>query len=237
MTASGSAVAPLGMVAAFRWEVSALLRRQPDVSRLGNHRFRFGLKGTPVVLAIAGAGAGNAYRAACDLNRNYSVAGLISIGFAGGLRESVGAGELVLAEEVIEEATGEHFPCQPGLLPIVSCLQGSLLSAEAVVNSGTDKRALERRWGALAVDMESGGVARASKEMGVPFAALKSITDVSDQSIAIDFQRCQSDDGGLSSWKIVREGMASPRGIRDLWRLAGSSRRAAGRLALALCSV
>ena len=237
MTARDLSAGHLAIVAAFRREVSELLRRQPQVSRLGNHCFRFELKGVPVVLAIAGAGRENAYRAACDLNREFLVTGLVSIGFAGGLRESVRAGELVLAEEVIEGATGERYPCHAGLLPIDSAVQGSLLSAATVVISPDEKRALERRWGAIAVDMESGGVARASKELGVPFAALKSITDVSDQSIAIDFQRCRSDDEGLSSWKIVREGMANPRGLRDLWRLAGSSRRAAGKLALALCSV
>ena len=229
--------AHVAMIAAFRWEVAALLRQQKNVRRLGDNRFRIQLQGRPAVLAIAGAGAENAYRAACELIRDFSAAGVISIGFAGGLRDGLKIGELMVADEVIEERTGEHFPCQNNILPIESGMIGRLLSAAAVVNSAEAKRALATRWNALAVDLESCGVARASKEMGLPFAAIKSITDASDQSIAIDFQRCRSDDGGLSTWKIVREGLASPRGARDLWRLAGSSRRAAGKLAFALCSV
>ena len=237
MKGRNSQTAHLALIAAFRWEVMALLRRQRKVSRLGDRRFCFLLQGEPVVLAIAGAGADNAYRAACELVRDFSAAGVVSIGFAGGLRDTLKTGELLVAEEVIEERTGEHFLCQRNLLPLDSAMRGSLLSATEVVNSAAEKRALATRWDALAVDLESSGVARASKEMGLPFGAIKSITDASDQSIAIDFQRCRSDDGELSTWKIVREGLASPRGVRDLWRLAGSSRRAAGKLALAFCSV
>src|SRR3990172_11736133 len=203
MTDNASRSVPLAMVAAFRWEVSALLRRQRDIIRLEDNHFRFLLKGEPVVLAVAGAGAENAYRATSDLVRKFSVAGVLSIGFAGGLREAVRAGELVVAEEVIDERTGEHFPCQRDLLPIDSGMRGNLLSAVSVVNAAEAKRELGNRWDAVAVDMESIGVARASKEMGLPFGAIKSITDASDQSMAIDFQRCRSEDGGLSSWRIV----------------------------------
>jgi nucleoside phosphorylase len=237
MTRKDPQSARLAMIAAFRWEVAALLRRQRNVSRLGDGRFRFLLQGEPVVLAIAGAGAVNAYRAACELIHDFSAAGVVSIGFAGGLRETLRAGELLVAEEVIEQSSGEHYPCRTQLLPLDGAMHGPLLSAAAVVNSAETKRALAARWNALAVDLESSGVARASKEMGVPLGAIKSITDASDQSISIDFQRCRSDDGGLSTWKIVREGMTSPQGVRDLWRLMGSSRRAAGRLALALCPI
>ncbi|MBI2818644.1 MAG: hypothetical protein HYX73_01580 [Acidobacteria bacterium] len=237
MTYNASHSVPLAMVAAFRWEVSALLRRQRNIIRLEDNHFRFLLNGKPVVLAIAGAGAENAYHATSALVRKYSVAGSLSIGFAGGLCETVKVGELVVADVVIDERTGEHFPCQMHLLPIDFGMRGRLLSVVSVVNSAEAKRALGSRWDAVAVDMESIGVARASKEMGLPFGAIKSITDASDQSIAIDFQRCRSDDEGLSSWRIVREGIASPRGIRSLWKLASSSRRAAGKLALALCSV
>lgn len=228
--------ARLAMVAAFRREISPLLRKRQDVARLGSSTYRFQWRGEPVVLAVAGAGAANAYRTACDLARNFSPASLVSIGFAGGLHESLRVGDLVLAEEVAEETTGERFPCRASLLPIASSLEGVLLSAATVVTTARKKSVLADRWGAVAVDMESAGVARAAKEMGLPFGALKSITDASDQSIAIDFQRCRSDDGGLSSWKIIREGMGNPRGLWDLWRLAGSSRRAAGILALALAS-
>ena len=224
----------LGLVAAFRREVSALLRRQSNVERLGDGRYRFSWRGHPVLLAIAGAGAENARRAARSLHGDARLSGLISIGFAGGLSDTLALGEVILAEEVIEEATGERFPCGLDLLPIPMAQRGKLLSVAAVVNSVSEKSALEGRWKALAVDMEAAGVASAAREAGLPFGAVKSITDASRQSLAIDFQRCRSQHGGLSYGKIVREAVRTPGGLRDLVRLAGSSRRAAGSLAMAL---
>lgn len=228
--------APLGLVAAFRWEVLPLLRGQKNIRRRDRGHIQLLLHGRPAVLAIAGAGAENALRATRELLRSVPVAGVISVGFAGGLQEALQTGDLLLAEEVIEEGTGRRFVCQPGLLRIEGGSAGILLSAGAVVNSVEAKRVLGSRWGAVAVDMESAGVAQAAAEWGVPFGALKSITDDSRQSLAIDFQRCRSDDGGLSAWKILRESLVTPHGLRELWRLAGSSRRAAENLALALHS-
>ena len=224
----------LGMVAAFWWEVRPMLRKQRAVKRLGRNLYELTVQNEPVVLAISGAGAENACRAAQELVRQFPLRGLISVGFAGGLNESLQPGELVLADVVIEETSQERFICDEMLLPVASGRRGGLLSVTGVINSAEQKRRLGKHWGALAADMESAGIARAARDARLPFGALKSITDSSRESIAIDFQRCRSDDGGLSSWKIVREGLASAQGLRDLWRLAGNSRRAAGSLALAL---
>lgn len=224
----------LGMVAAFWWEVRPMLRKQRAVKRLGRNLYGLTVQGEPVVLAISGAGAENACRAAQGLVRQFPLRGLVSVGFAGGLSESLQPGELVLAHSVTEEQSQERFICDEMLLPVASGQRGGLLSVSGVINSAEQKRRLGKHWGALAADMESAGVARAAREAGLSFGAVKSITDASNESIAIDFQRCRSDDGRLSSWKVVREGLASAQALRDLWRLAGNSRRAAGSLALAL---
>lgn len=236
-TWQGQQTARLGMVAAFWWEVGPLLRKQRRVKRLGSNLYSFFLKGEPVVLAIAGAGAENSYRVARELAQLFPLRGLFTVGFAAGLVESLAPGQVVLADQVIEEKSQQRFACQGAILPLPSCQRGSLLSVSGVIHAAEEKGRLGQRWGAVAADMESAGVARAAAQAGLPFGAVKSITDSSQQSIAIDFHRCRSEHGGLSSWKIVREGMASPRGMRALWRLASNSRRAAGSLALAWGSV
>jgi adenosylhomocysteine nucleosidase len=236
MTARDAKSGTLLLVAAFRWEVLPLLRMQQGAKRLARDRFCFQLNGRPVVLAVSGAGAENAYQTTRDLVESFQPEGVFSIGFAGGLQDALHAGDLFVADEVIEELTGQRYACRKGLLPL-SAAGGSLLSARAVAASSASKEALARRWGAVAVDMESAGVARASNETGVPFGALKAITDALDHSLAIDFQRCWSDDGKLSTWKILREGLKSREGLKDLWKLAGISRLAAGRLAMAVGSV
>ena len=224
------------MIAAFSWEVGALLRRQKGLERLKAKRYRFHLQGRPVVLAIGGAGIENSYRTAQLLVREFAVKGLVSLGFAGALDKSIKPGELVAAEAVIDAVSAERFRCRHELLVVPTAHFGVLVSVPEVAASAEKKRSLGTKWGAVAVDMESAGIARAAVEAGLPFAAVRSITDASSQAFAIDFQRCRSEHGGLSYLKIVWEAFRSPRGIRDLVQLAGNSRRAAGNLALALAS-
>lgn len=226
----------IGMVAAFSWEVTPLLRREKGVQRLGRNLYSFLLGKEPVVLAIAGVGVDNAFRVARNLVQNFSLRGLFTLGFAGALIRGLQPGDVVLADQVLEEGSQERFHCQTGLLPVRFTRRGSLLCTAGMVGSSEAKRRLGEDSGAIAVDMESAGVARAALLGGLPFCAIKSIADSLEQSISIDFERCRREHDGLSGWNIVREGFRSLAGVKDLWRLAGSSRRAAGGLAAALGS-
>ena len=224
----------LGMVAALRREVAPLLHRSQRVERLSRALYRFSLRDEPVVLVVAGIGQENSFRAASELAARFRLHTLWSLGFAGGLTKDAETGALILADEIIDEATGTCHRCCSELPLAVSGCRGRLLSVREVISDTQQKRVLGGRWQAAAVDMEAAGVARAATAANLPFGALKTISDPLEQSMAIDFRRCRSDDGGLSTWRIVREGIASPQGLRDLWRLAGNSRLAASRLALAL---
>ena len=240
----------LGIVAAFHWEVRPLLQlaarrevrssqtnaRRPNVTRLDSNHYAFTLNCGPVLLVVAGAGADSSFRAAQLLAEKYYLRGLATIGFAGGLLPGLTAGDIIQSERVLDACNGEQFECQPGILPVRFNHSGSLLSVKEVVTTSTRKLHLGRKWGAAAVDMESAGVARAAAQAGLPFCAVKSITDPAEQSLSIDFNRCRRDDKGFSVWAIARQGMSSPRGVMDLWRLAGSSRRAAATLASAIAA-
>jgi len=160
----------------------------------------------------------------------------VTLGFAGGLVESLNAGDVIVADRVFDQETRERFDCDADLWPLEGVQRGSLLSVPKVITSVAEKRRLAREWGAVAVDMESAGVARAAAEAGGAFCAIKSITDSSNQSISIDFERCRSEHGQLSLFRMAREGMRSPQRIRDLWTLAHGARLAARSLAAALSS-
>lgn len=227
----------MGVVAAFRWEVKDLLRRSREAKRLRRGLCFLRLEGEPVILAVAGAGARDSFAAAQRLLENFPLRSLLSVGFAGALAESLSPGDVLVAESVVEEATGERFACRTDLLPVRSSHLGTLLCCGNVATSAAEKRRLGRHWEAAAADMESAGVARAAALAGIPFSAVKSVTDGCEESIAIDFHRCWSDDGELSLFRILREGLTTWRGSRDLYRLARSSRQAAGSLAAALGSL
>ncbi len=244
---ASSAAGPwIGIVAAFPWEVRPLLRYRsraqrnqslPKPSQQCGSGFQVHslILGQESVLVIAGgAGAENSFRAAHYLARNFPLRGLITLGFAGGLATGLKPGEVILADRVLEEATRQRFECQTGLLPVRFDRHGNLLSVNAVVSTSIQKRSLGEQWGALAVDMESAGVARAASEAGLPFCAIKSITDSAEQSLSVDFSRCRSEDKDFSLRAVVRQGLTTTKGAGDLIRLAWNARQAAGALAAAL---
>ncbi len=226
---------PIGLVAAFSWEVRRLLHRQSGVRKNGRV-FSFSVGDRPVHLIVAGMGTENSYREARQLLERFRVRGLVTLGFAGALADSLILGDIVVADRVLDQRTGEQFDSDCELWPIETAHRGGLLSATEFIASVAEKRRLAGEWSAVAVDMESAGVARAAAESGVAFSVIKAITDTAAQSISIDFARCRSEHNGLSLWKIVKEGMRISGGIRTLWRLALGAHVAAGSLAAALGS-
>ncbi len=104
-----------------------------------------GLAGPDVRVVVTGMGAVPAERHAAAAIADGAVA-TISVGFCGGLDPTLGLGDVVIPERVINAITGETFACD-------AALDG------------------------LAVDMESAGAARACAAAGVPFAAIRAVTD------------------------------------------------------------
>lgn len=226
----------LGIVAAFRWEVRALLK-QRTTRPLGSDLYSVSLKKDRAVFTVAGIGAENAYNAARNLIAHYPVSALVTVGCAAGLDGSLAPGDVVVGTEVLDAENGRRLVCQPDFVGTKAGCFGRVLCVSNVIDSALEKQHLGRRWSAIAADMESAGVARAAEEAGLPFAALKAISDSSSEGLGIDFQCCQSEHDGLSYWKLVRHSLTSVSRFLALVRLAGNSRRAAGSLALALGSL
>jgi len=93
---------------------------------------------------------------------------VISAGFAGALRAEVEVGSCVRPEWVIDSETQERFPGGGS--------EGVLVTAPAIAGIH-HKHALASRYSACAVDMEAAAVARAAREQGIRFAAVKAISD------------------------------------------------------------
>ncbi|MSO21246.1 MAG: hypothetical protein EXQ56_12475 [Acidobacteria bacterium] len=224
----------LGIIAAYRWEISPLLRRQFGVQRTVTGEYHLKLPAGDAVLALSGAGTSNARRVAQRLLSQYKLSALVSAGFAGGLVEGLSAGKLLLADVVIDEASGQRYPCDFKYLREIQAARGQLVTVQAVAGRVEQKTALHVRWQAVSADMEAAAVAQEAAAAELPFAALKAITDGPTDILAIDFQRCLSANGGLSSGKIVIEGLRGITQFRSLCLLAWNSRIAANNLAAAL---
>jgi hopanoid-associated phosphorylase len=105
---------------------------------------------------------------------------LLSLGIAGGLAPGLPTGAVVVATSVVVRtgsiATDEGWRARL-TRGISGAISGTVLGADRTIARAQQKAELFARTGALAVDLESGGVARVAKDAGVPFAVVRAIAD------------------------------------------------------------
>jgi hypothetical protein len=102
-----------------------------------------------------------------------------------------------------------------------------LLTVTAPIRTPEAKRLAAGRTGAVAVDMEACGVARAAAELGIPWLALKAVLDPLEESLPPWLFRCSSPAGNLR-WRGILAALLRGRsarrtldGLRRSARLAG----------------
>jgi adenosylhomocysteine nucleosidase len=168
---SGERRAPIAIVAALEREVRPLVSRWRLCTReRGGRRFRF-FESDAVVLVCGGMGAEAARRAAEAVITLYAPLAVYSVGFAGALEPGMKVGEVIVPARVINAGDGSS----------VSLASGSgVLVSFAAVASPEQKRRLRQSFGGRAVDMEAAAVAQAAQARGVPFGAMKVISDEVD---------------------------------------------------------
>lgn len=154
---------------------------------------------------------------------------VLSAGFAGSLDSSTRVGDVMLARDVVnEEGATWAAPMRPGDLPGIRC--GRLLTTSRFIGEPSEKLALGKQHGAIAVDMESAAFARRCHERGVPWACLRVISD--DVSAAFSAEVAGLvEDGRVRMGRVVWLLARKPWLLPKLVRLAGQTRRAARRLA------
>ncbi len=175
------------------------------------------------VLAGGGTPAGAA-REAMELVRR-GVSGLLSFGLAGGLDPALTPGTLVVPASVLED--GETFATDPALSARLGGItHPRLLAASAIVVRACDKHALHRATGAGAVDLETGAVARAAREAGLPFAVLRAVCDPADRDLPPAALVALDGAGIIGLGRLLRSLAARPDQLPALLRLARDAARA-----------
>ncbi|HWX31892.1 MAG TPA: hypothetical protein VNZ53_31220 [Steroidobacteraceae bacterium] len=165
----------VGVVAALAAEARAL----GPVKRIGD----VGCLADGTLVAVSGMGCAAAGLAAARLIEAGASA-LMSFGLAGGLDPSLGAGSVVLPREVISlngarclTSTAWREQLRTAIARQRPVADGILLSSLDVIDAVADKAAAFRDTGAVAVDMESIGVAQVAAAHGLPFVAVRVIVD------------------------------------------------------------
>jgi|GEM_PF-200344 len=190
-----------------------------------------------VLLAANGAGPKLAAQALEIAVRAISAADLgssrleavVSVGLCGALDPRLSAGQILIASEVKGDVSSETFSTfQPESDQLF--VSGTVISQDRVAVTAAEKAQLHARYGAIAVDMESSGVALRAKRAGLPFCCIKCVSDCADESFGLDFNQSRSPDGRISRGKIVLQALVRPGVIPELFRLKRRADLAAGAL-------
>lgn len=221
-------MAPLVAVAAERLEFTGLLRRLSALKTLDwplDFAVEGKVDGQCWLLLANGPGprlASEAVRAALSTRNPRAV---ISTGFCGALAHFLKRGDILIASEIHDFATGKRYPaaqpyCPPG--PAVA----SILSLDRVAVTVRQKRELAAL-GASAVEMESGAVAPAALDRNIPFYCIRVVSDSASDTLPFDFNRFRDQSGRFNRGRIAAECILRPGAVPRLMELSRVCRSAA----------
>ena len=194
----------VGVIVAMKAELEALLRILSDSREEERSGFRFYLGkagGRDIVAMQCGIGKVNAAMGTAAMLEHYSPSVVINTGIAGGTGRGPGILDVVVADEVAYHdvwcgpgnergqvqgfppkfacATGEAGPFDLGkVLAKEGVHRGLIASGDMFVDTPAElARILSVHPDAVAVDMESGAIAQVCAFRGVPFLAVRVISD------------------------------------------------------------
>ncbi|MFN8008102.1 MAG: hypothetical protein U0V70_13980 [Terriglobia bacterium] len=174
-----------------------------------------------------GMGGKNSQQALRALIKRESVGGVLGIGLAGALSESLNWGDLVVAREAVQtsrltspvslvEAAGKVNA------PDLNLRFGTVISRNEMVCTAAGKQKLAADLPADTlgcVDMESWSIAEVCTELNIPFVLVRCISDRFHENLPLDFNLYRREDGNLNELKITLSALSRLNAIGGLWQL------------------
>jgi len=176
------------------------------------------------IAACAGMGRQAATQAFAEVEKRGQVDRVISVGWAGALREEVAVGKAYRAAGAIDLRTGERFAVS-GAVP-----QDPWLVTSANVVGAADKRRLAADYNAGLVDMEAAAIARLAAMRGITFGCFKGVSDGVAENLP-DFNRFISPQGQLRLSRLLFFVLPRPWYWPALIRMGENSSKASQSLA------
>ena len=205
------------------WCVAAALKTELAAVRA--------LRLSNIILVETGVGPDNARRAIREAVEKQAIGGVIQIGFAGGLSQSLLSGDIVVATAVEGEGAAPIAPDLPERATKtfsgdILCHTGTFVTNDKILATAADKQAIadRRPEGDIAcVDMESAPAAGICAERGIPYLGLRAITDTLEEDLPIDLNECRGRDGNIDTMRVMWAAVHHPTtisGLMDLRRRA-----------------
>ncbi len=169
-----------------------------------------------------GGGTVDGAQAAAELLVSNGARALIGFGLAGGLDPALRPGTLVIPRQILTR--GQRFATDPALSDRLGGFSASLmLGSGRVIASATGKRALFTVTGAVAVDMESGAIARVAAKHRLPFAVLRAVCDPAERDLPPAALMALDRHGGIGVVRVIGSVLAHPAQLPALLALAADA--------------
>jgi len=215
----------IGIIAAMPGELKPLVKgwKRMPVSQRTAWKWLSGSGDNVYVAVCAGMGAAAATRAFAEAEADGPLSMVLSIGWAGALREGTCAGEVMIPDLVVDAQTGERMALTP------EC-RSCVLVTTAQVAGEREKRRLAATYGGVLVDMEAATVVRLAQMRGISVCCIKVITDevgvpLPDLNVYIDKM------GQMQTMRFLGYIAVRPKYWKPLLALGTSSARGAKILA------
>lgn len=183
----------------------------------------------PGVRPLAAGGDANRLVAALEHETSRGAIAIISFGIAGGLTPPAVPGTYVVADCVVTPAA--RWPVDASWAAVLArhlpgAVRGHVAGADAIVPAPSEKLALGRALGAIAVDTESHVAASFASARGLPFAAVRVIADPMARRLAGAALVGMRADGTVNYTAVLGSVLREPGQLPSLIRNAIDARTA-----------
>ncbi len=175
----------------------------------------------PLGLVQAGGGTPEGAAAAAEALIARGAAALLSFGLAGGLDPALPPGALVIPRTL--KTTEGDYAIDTALASRFGTPAGALFAAAQPVATVEEKAALFAATGTLAVDLESGAVARTAQAHNLPFAVLRAVCDPAGRALPPAALAALDAGGAIAPFRVAASLLRHPGQIRPLALLAGDA--------------
>jgi nucleoside phosphorylase len=189
---------------------------------------KFFVQGSSHVV-FTGIGPANAERWLKEVLKREIYSVVLTCGFAGALNPALPVGAVLFEAD---EASSLNAP----LLAAGAC-QARFHFSDRIAVTAAEKKALRECSGADAVEMESQVIRSLCKELKIPSATVRVISDAADENLPLDFNALMSADQKLNYGRLLLNVLGSPRKIPALLRLQRQTKLAARNLGEVLVKI
>lgn len=218
----------IAIIAALRREVDPLISG-PGWQQSNAVRAVYGSYRKESVLVVCGGiGAAAAQKSAEDAIRAFQPEVMVSAGIVGALVPEWKTGAVMVPQTVIDSGRGTRIDCDPVVEVSGATCMGTLVSASGIPGP-EGKRLLARQYQADAVDMEAASVAAVAHLHGIPFMAIKAISDEFDFSMP-ELEPFVDEQGRFRTGRFVMHVAPRPSLWKVTARMASDSSRASKEL-------